>query len=385
MHKFYFSVFLFFIGGCQLSTHAEEYPFTSKSTPRGEAKFFNSCTQSQHACRWFRLIKNNKGGFTSADIYAFPATETIAEMRINTPCVRVENISASVSLAGSHKEKEISMNKPKELNGGEYCEMVVPQIDGKKNSNGYNYIRLVQQVTAKDSSIDVNTVITFSGDAKNKIIIQSENESPLYMESNFIRTDEHGYSRTTKDEGGLIADFDSTPSEDLFIGISSAVDWRDFDKIYTSLSGTSIYGAGSNDNRDLDSALSEYAGYEFEYITDRFNAGAIPKLSPEKVIARHAGDCKDLTIVMKYLLAKHGIRSQPILMRTSRGRPVAPTMRVLPDYTWPNHVILFLPKFNVFLDPTLASGKYVVDKTYRAYGAIGINTSTSKFVIVGQE
>jgi hypothetical protein len=134
----------------------------------------------------------------------------------------------------------------------------------------------------------------------------------------------------------------------------------------------------------LNEAISRYTKLGLIYVNDVENEGFVPTLNYSAVIGRGKGDCKDMVVVMMHELAENGIRAQPVVIGTRNGIAVPPSLRNLPDFSWPSHVLLYLPDQQKFIDPTLASGHFFVDRNYQWYGAIGVNLDTGKRVLVGQ-
>jgi hypothetical protein len=68
------------------------------------------------------------------------------------------------------------------------------------------------------------------------------------------------------------------------------------------------------------------------------------------VIANRYGDCKDVTTLMSALLAAKGVASEYALINTS---PVY-QLDATPQVASFNRVILYLPEFDLYADPTVA-------------------------------
>jgi hypothetical protein len=74
------------------------------------------------------------------------------------------------------------------------------------------------------------------------------------------------------------------------------------------------------------------------------------------VLRNRFGDCKDKVTLMAALLAAKGIRSEPALINSGGvyTLPEPPTMAAL------NHVILYLPDFDLYDDPTVSPAAFGV-------------------------
>lgn len=369
-------ILLVFLGGCQLASGADHYPFPG--APKGEARFFDECIEAQRECRWLRLTQSEGDrGFSSFDSYIFPATADIAELRLRSPCESSKKLRAEVSSASF---KEIHVYESTKIDDPTFavCELRVPSFKGTAGASGFNFIRIENAVLNSDG---INQVFEFPANARNKVVLQSAADSALFLETNFTNGDsEFGYHKLTSGNASIL-EFESLPGEGKVIGISSKANWDGLSQLFKEKSAEP--SRVSLSRTDLDEALDDYQNLNLKYNIDNENFGFTPQLEYSRVIAKGAGDCKDLTVVLMRKLAERGVRSQPVLLGIRNGRPVPPVLRNLPDRKWANHVIVYLPDFNIYVDATQPSGKYVIDHDYPWYRAIGVNLDTQKMVIVG--
>jgi hypothetical protein len=92
----------------------------------------------------------------------------------------------------------------------------------------------------------------------------------------------------------------------------------------------------------------------------------------DKILANGFGDCKDQVALMRALLAAKGIRAERVAVEW--GRLFAPMP--LPVAWQFNHVILYLPDFDVFDNPT--------DKT-AAFGALGDHLTAKQALLIDHD
>lgn len=366
------------ICGCHSKASVETYPF--HFAPKGETKFFNECARTHRECRWLRIIQKRDGtGYESVDSYSFLASEKSEGVRIAASCSKVINLKAWSSAAVGEEFREF---ESKRISGplGDVCELNVSGFDRVLNAKGFNYVRIVQERKAELGPIGINLVYKFRGDAKNKVLVQSGLGATLFTETNFANDGELGYAQLSAGNAGAL-DFESKPDEFLVLGISSRPDWSGMADIYHEKSG--IRGGNSRAASDLERSLAEFSALGLRYAVDSENIGALPQLDYKEIVAKGVGDCKDLSVAMMRKLSENNIRTQPVLLGTSRGLATAPLLKNIPDLTWPSHVVVYLPDFDIFLDATLKPGKYVVSRNYPWYGAVGINLDTQQRVIIG--
>ncbi len=116
--------------------------------------------------------------------------------------------------------------------------------------------------------------------------------------------------------------------------------------------------------------LYTYVADRVRYVGIQYGAGRVVPDPAAVIAARAYGDCKDHVALLQALLAARGIFSEPALIST-RSRytlPQPPTLALL------EHVLLFVPEFDLFLDPT---------SPYSAFGALPFEDADKPVVLAG--
>lgn len=104
----------------------------------------------------------------------------------------------------------------------------------------------------------------------------------------------------------------------------------------------------SGDRRETARALYEWVSRNITYAGNCIGLGAVVPHDLDFVLDNRMGDCKDHATLLQALLAAKGIQSTQALINSSDvfvlpGTPVASTV---------NHVINYLPEWNLYLDAT---------------------------------
>jgi transglutaminase-like putative cysteine protease len=107
---------------------------------------------------------------------------------------------------------------------------------------------------------------------------------------------------------------------------------------------------GTTERREQAEAIFDWVTGNIRYLAVVIGVGRVVPNAPETVIANRYGDCKDVTTLMSALLAAKGIASEYALVNTS---PVY-QLDATPQVASFNHVILYLPEFDLYADPTAA-------------------------------
>jgi Domain of Unknown Function with PDB structure (DUF3857)/Transglutaminase-like superfamily len=108
---------------------------------------------------------------------------------------------------------------------------------------------------------------------------------------------------------------------------------------------------GIEDRRQQAIAIDAWMKKNIRYVAVYLSLGRVVPNDAASVLRNKFGDCKDMTTLMSALLAAKGVASEAVLINLGGvyRLPEPPTMVAL------NHVILYLPEFNLYDDP-LVSG-----------------------------
>jgi hypothetical protein len=106
---------------------------------------------------------------------------------------------------------------------------------------------------------------------------------------------------------------------------------------------------GITDRRAQAGAIDAWVKENIRYVAIYLSIGRVVPHDAVTVLRNKFGDCKDKVTLMAALLAAKGIASEAALINvgTAYSLPEPPTLAVL------NHVIVYLPEFDLYDDPTV--------------------------------
>lgn len=95
-------------------------------------------------------------------------------------------------------------------------------------------------------------------------------------------------------------------------------------------------------------AIYQWVNKHIRYLAILVGRGTIIPHEADAILEHRYGDCKDYATLLQSLLAAKGIESEPVVVRadTSRWFPKVPAMLFF------NHMILYLPSLDIYLDAT---------------------------------
>ncbi len=112
--------------------------------------------------------------------------------------------------------------------------------------------------------------------------------------------------------------------------------------------------AGIADRRAQAAAIYEWVAQHIRYVAIYLGNGGYEPNPVDDVLASRYGDCKDHVAVLQALLAAKGIASTPALIGAGDG-PTLPRVAALHRF---NHVISYVPEFDLYLDASSAYARF---------------------------
>ncbi|MFA6310166.1 MAG: DUF3857 and transglutaminase domain-containing protein [Sterolibacterium sp.] len=115
--------------------------------------------------------------------------------------------------------------------------------------------------------------------------------------------------------------------------------------------------AGITDKRAQAEALYRWVSKEIRYVGIFLGFGGVVPHSAEEIEKARYGDCKDHVTILEALLAAKGIQSSSVLVNAA-GSYWLPKVAITPGQF--NHVITYLPEFDLYVDSTVGTAPFGV-------------------------
>lgn len=104
--------------------------------------------------------------------------------------------------------------------------------------------------------------------------------------------------------------------------------------------------AGTSDPKVQAQKLYEWVSSHIRYVAIELGTGSFVPHDVNAIIANGYGDCKDHDLLLQALLKSKGIEAESVLINGGANY----AMTGVPTFTTLNHVITFIPQFNLYLD-----------------------------------
>jgi hypothetical protein len=159
------------------------------------------------------------------------------------------------------------------------------------------------------------------------------------------------------EEPGAVSTFDRAP----YMSVSTFHSYAELGVAYgkTALTQASLtpeirtladeITRGITDRRAQAAAIDTWVKENIRYVAVYLSVGRVVPHDAATVLRNKFGDCKDKVTLMSALLAARGIASESALINlgSAYSLPEPPTLAAL------NHVIVYLPEFDLYDDPTM--------------------------------
>ena len=106
--------------------------------------------------------------------------------------------------------------------------------------------------------------------------------------------------------------------------------------------------AGMTDAKEQAQALYNWVSQEIRYVAIFLGAGGVVPNPADQIIHNRYGDCKDKTTLLIALLAAKGINASTAMVNSGGAYQIPRLGSVSPF----NHVIAYIPQWDLYLDPT---------------------------------
>ncbi len=112
--------------------------------------------------------------------------------------------------------------------------------------------------------------------------------------------------------------------------------------------------AGIADQKEKARALYDWVSQHIRYVAIYLNRGAIEPHAADIVLANGYGDCKDHVVLLASLLKAIGIESRAVIINFGNAYTLSgpPTLAEL------NHVLTYIPEFDLYADSTLGVASF---------------------------
>ncbi|MES2253550.1 MAG: tetratricopeptide repeat protein [Pseudomonadota bacterium] len=111
---------------------------------------------------------------------------------------------------------------------------------------------------------------------------------------------------------------------------------------------------GASDPRAQTQKLYEWVNRHIRYVAIELGTGSFTPHDVDAILTNGYGDCKDHDILLQALLKAKSIEAQSILINGDANY----AMTDIPTFTTLNHVITFVPQFNLYLDSSAAMAPF---------------------------
>jgi transglutaminase-like putative cysteine protease len=100
--------------------------------------------------------------------------------------------------------------------------------------------------------------------------------------------------------------------------------------------------------REQAKALYDWVATNIDYAPNAVGVGSVVPHEVDQILANRMGDCKDHTTLLEALLSAKGIASTPVLINADTAYTLPPA----PAFDLFNHLIIYLPAFDLYADST---------------------------------
>lgn len=290
-----------------------------------------------------------------------------------------EQVKVGYEIYHLSKDGQKKMINPVMRRAGDRCQAMVMSKDF--DDGGFVSIRFYGDGLRSNSGVAVDGVIPVVEGIRAKIVIGNYDDArPIRLAGLLV----DGKQLKMRLDEGVVFDIDPE-SKILGDGIhySAIHGWDELAGEYGRRESNFLDVEGfepreivnDDDIRRVVYSISSKLKYEYSEL----NFGPYPVRSVEDIYKSGVADCKDFSLVLNYELRKIGVDSVSVM--TNLGGVSSPSV-LLPGHTWLNHVLVWIPSMDIFVDMTAGAGSEFVKESSVAYGRIGFSVPDGQLLII---
>lgn len=346
------------------------------------------CLKSNQLCRYIEFDFAGSGRVTKHEVVFVPLTSDdemtfwnrSAAARFKSDAT-TNHVRAAIYDASTHEWKLFAT--------GSHCPFCVPgtaRFDGKTRQ--WFRFESENDIYQNEYYAWIFTQIMSHEDHNRLFVVVRQHNGPVICAS--ARSSGMHYQYSSSKTGGfrilLESDWVQSARPD-YVTISSVCSWVSLAKQYMNMQAKALVGSdqlpvflGTIQQR-VDAAVEYIKGHNIQYDA-KFDVGGYPRQDVAQILTRHGTDCKGVTTLLYALLRKSGVKSDPVLFNANGLTPMSFSV---PDH-WPNHVILYVPGLDRYIDLTVSlpsHGEYTWQTSANAYaGDVVLNLASGRFKVV---
>ena len=165
-----------------------------------------------------------------------------------------------------------------------------------------------------------------------------------------------------RDDPGLLAPIERLPR----LLITTATDWQQIGRAYAAIAAPSAVvtplvrqtadsaAAGIADRRAVAKSLYDWVRRNIRYAYVPLGDSRLTPHAADDVLTNRIGDSQDEAVLLAALLSAEGIASDPVLIDLD----TLYRLSIPVPFVQLNHVVLYLPEFSVYADPTVGVARF---------------------------
>lgn len=363
---------------------------------RDEARFVSTCTENIEDCAYSRIWVESKQIYTRVDHIVFHlgvdrwrtllANESTF-WSLTFPCESASSLSASAYISANRTTRH-PVNFARSADSG-VCTASIRSADVKRSIGPGDSVLVIRSALSKVRPLSevVNGDVAVVQGVKTRIVITNDDSRPLILDGVAV---DGGLYRGLVSGGTIIDVAPSSIVSGNRLYYSGFIGWEDFAKSYglkeAVYARESISAGAPSPNNVLSESKQARVMRAIETVREKLvyryqslNGGPYPTRAVADIYKSGYADCKDYSLALGVELEKLGVESKSVITSLNSSQP--PSL-LAPSYSWANHVLVWIPSMNLFVDMTADRGREIVQSTSAAYGSLGFEVGAGSALII---
>lgn len=363
---------------------------------KAEAEFVSGCDREPSGCAFTRLAIHQDQSFSQVDrmIFNLDASQWRALQARASPlwqsrhaCADLERVHVEATLV--RKDGHTFPVPVRRERAGLYCQLLLDSsaLDKVTPGAGARLSIRMSQDGVRSGTGRVQGAVPFVEGMKTRLVVINGGDHALWTDGPVI----DGARVRGPVAGGTVVDaLVGSRIEGDTLRYSTFQGWAEFAVAYGLRESAMRTPQGQGQppvrveppphgQRDRIEAVVAGISRQVRYGYNETNAGAYPRRTAADVRRSGYADCKDYSLLLIDELHQQGIEAVSVLTGLS-GR--TPPSLVVPGFEWANHVLVWIPSEQVFVDLTAGAGSEMVEPASATFGHLGFEVASGRAMVI---
>lgn len=376
------------------TTACMEVAAAGQPVGKAEADFMAGCGREPSGCAFTRLVIHPDQGFSRVDHLVFNLDAGAWSALRRDSDVFWQAVHECADTGKAHigatlmRDDRPGVAVPvRQARTGLYCLSVLDSSALEAANPGSGMRLSIRYSLDRMRSVHGRThgVVPFFAGMRSRLLVINGGDHPLWLDGPSI---DGGLVRGPISGGTVVDAPGASRVEGDTLRYSTFQGWDEFARAYGERE-SAMLGAQpgapmgvehpAQGRRERIQAVVAGLSRRLTYAYTQANAGGYPRRTPSSIRKSGYADCKDFSLLLADELRQHGIEAVSVITGTTSP---APPSLVVAGFEWADHVLVWIPSEQLFVDMTAGAGREMLGPASAVFGHLGFEVASGQTVVI---